>query len=77
MYSVFFICFVGGENSSDSDVNIQHDEMIYEEVDARNEIIYDDFDSSNSDVSEETYIKPLHQVRFHSWSLINISPCGN
>ncbi|KAJ9590440.1 hypothetical protein L9F63_016527, partial [Diploptera punctata] len=51
-------------NETDSDVNNHHDEEIYEEVDARNEMFYDDFDSSNSDVSDETYIKPLHQAGY-------------
>lgn len=56
--------FVGGEHSSESDAD-HHYEMLNEAVgDSKNDTVpYDDFDSFDSDVSDETYIKPLHQVQ--------------
>jgi hypothetical protein len=53
-----------GDHSSDSDGD-HHYEMLYEVVgDGKNDPVpYDDFDSFDSDVSDETYIKPLHQVQ--------------
>ncbi|XP_069677432.1 uncharacterized protein Exn isoform X2 [Periplaneta americana] len=58
----FFLEKEGGDHSSDSDAD-HHYEMLYEVVGNNKEDIapYDDFDSFDSDVSDETYIKPLHQ----------------
>lgn len=53
----------GGDHSSDSDAD-HHYEMLCEVVgDSKIDAVpYDDFDSFDSDVSDETYIKPSHQV---------------
>jgi hypothetical protein len=58
------VILAGGEHSSDSDGD-HHYEMLYEVVgDSKNDAVpYDDFDSFDSDASDETYIKPLHQVQ--------------
>jgi hypothetical protein len=60
-YCVFILA---GDHSSDSDGD-HHYEMLYEVVGkVKNDPVpYDDFDSFDSDVSDETYIKPLHQVQ--------------
>jgi hypothetical protein len=58
------VCILaGGDHSSGSDAD-HHYEMLYEVVgDSKNNTVPDDdFDSFDSDVSDETYIKPLHQV---------------
>ncbi|KAJ4431135.1 hypothetical protein ANN_19730 [Periplaneta americana] len=62
----FFLEKEGGDHSSDSDAD-HHYEMLYEVVGNNKEDIapYDDFDSFDSDVSDETYIKPLHQRLFN------------
>ncbi|PSN52299.1 hypothetical protein C0J52_08549 [Blattella germanica] len=61
----FFLEKEGGDNSSDSEGNNHHYEILYEVVNSnRSEIPYDDFDSFDSDVSDETYIKPLHQAGY-------------
>lgn len=54
---------LAGDHSSDSDAD-HHYEMLCEVVgDSKIDAVpYDDFDSFDSDVSDETYIKPLHQV---------------
>ena len=59
----YCLYILAGDHSSDSDGD-HHYEMLYEVVgDVKNEPVpYDDFDSFDSDVSDETYIKPLHQV---------------
>ena len=53
-----------GDHSSDSDGD-HHYEMLYEVVgNVKNDPLpYDDFDSFDSDVSDDTYIKPLRQVQ--------------
>lgn len=55
---------LAGDRSSDSDGD-HHYEMLCDVVGSvkNDSVPYDDFDSFDSDVSDETYIKPLHQVR--------------
>lgn len=59
-----FVSVLAGDHSSDSDGD-HHYEMLCEVVgNAKNDPVpYDDFDSFDSDVSDETYIKPLRQVQ--------------
>jgi hypothetical protein len=68
----------GGDHSSDSDAD-HHYEMLYEVVGDNNVDAgpYDDFDSFDSDVSDETYIKPLHQVEERARSSLLLNPCIN
>lgn len=67
---------VAGDHSSDSD---HHYEMLCEVVgDSKIEAVpYDDFDSFDSDVSDETYIKPLHQVQERHWCSSHPNPFIN
>ena len=59
------------DHSSDSDGD-HHYEMLHEVVgNVKNDPLpYDDFDSFDSDVSDETYIKPLRQVQEEAWQFL-------
>ena len=67
----YCVCILAGDHSSDSDGD-HHYEMLYEVVGkVKNDPLpYDDFDSFDSDVSDETYIKPLHQVQEEAWQFL-------